>query len=364
MLQGYAQRVVERLHALARWFNTVGVSEPLQPRKQRARAIDVARLAGVSQSAVSRTFTPGASVSPLLKAKVLKTAKSLGYRPNAMARAVNTRRSNVYGIIIATDTTLQYPEVLAELSRAISAHGKRLMLFTLDSMAQVGEVVDQIWSYQVDGVVALVGLGDDLVAQFHEHGVPIVLYNRTAAARMLASSVVCDQAGCGHELASRLLALGHRHFGLIDGPEASTVAAERLRGAEAAIAAGGGTVVGRQRGDYSYESGRSSMVALLRTRKRPTAVIAASDMMALGAMDEARIGAGLGIPDDLSVAGFDGIGAARWASFDLATMRQPVRRMAEAVVAMLGERLDDSSMLTESRVLPGIFVAGSSIGAA
>lgn len=329
-------------------------------RKSRARAVDVATAAGVSQSAVSRTFTPGASVSDEVRGRVLKAAKRLNYRPNAMARAVTTRRSNVLGIIEAIDTNLHYPEVLAELSRAIAKRGMRVMLFTLDRMTEIEDVVDHIWSYQVDGVVALVGLEDRHVRLLEEHGVPVALFNRRPG-DYAVSAVTCDHRACGRMIAQRLLHAGHRRFGLIDGPEASSVARERLDGVREALAAAGPGrgEIASARGDYSYTSGHAAMATLLAgAGGRPDAVVAANDMMALGALDHARHVARLDVPAALAVTGFDGIGPTRWDSFRLTTVRQPVMRMADATISVLCERIDDPTMLPELRVLPGSIIDG------
>ena len=214
------------------------VSSADSARRRRPTALDVALAAGVSQSAVSRSFTPGASVSPAVRARVLTAAKALGYRPNAMARAIMTRRSGLVAIVVAVDTNLQYPEALSELARALSRSGRRIMLFAIDAMREVDAVVDQIWSYQVDGVVALVGLTDAQVALLEDHDVPVVLYNRLPGRRVV-SSVGCDHDGCGRLLAEHLLGLGHRRFAVVHGPLHSSVASERLGGVAAALAAAG-----------------------------------------------------------------------------------------------------------------------------
>lgn len=329
-------------------------------RRRRPTAVDVAAAAGVSQSAVSRAFTPGASVSPGVRARVVTAATALGYRPNAMARAIMTRRSGLVAIVVAVDTNLQYPEALSELSRSLSKSGRRIMLFAIDAMAEVDAVVDQIWSYQVDGVVALVGLTDAQVALLEDHDVPVVLYNRLPGRRVV-SSVGCDHDGCGRLLAEHLLARGHRRFALIHGPAHSSVATERLAGVAAALTdAGVGDVVAT-RGDYSYASGVAAVDALGGAALTGRAVIAANDMMALGVLDEARITLGLAVPGDVAVAGFDGIGPTRWLGYRLTTVRQPIRRMAEATAIMVAERVDGSSV-SERRSFAGELIVGQSTG--
>jgi len=318
----------------------------------------VARAAGVSQSAVSRCFTPGASASPAVRKKVVEAAKRLGYRPNAMARTIITRRSGLVAIVVAVDTNLQYPEALSELSRALSRSGRRIMLFAIDAMDEIDAVVDQIWSYQVDGVVALVSLTDTQIGLLEDHDVPVVLYNRLPGKR-LVSSVTCDHAMCGQLLGQHLLDGGHRRFALIHGPAFSSVASERMAGVATTLAAAGVTDIVEARGDYGYDSGVVATRELAtRANLRGTAIVAANDMMALGALDEARFGFKLGVPHETVVAGFDGIGATRWQSYDLTTVRQPLQRMAEAAAAMIAERVN-SGLVGERRMFPGELVVGA-----
>src|SRR3546814_9963329 len=117
---------------------------------------DVAREAGVSQSAVSRYFTPGASVSVRTRAKILKAVNKLGYQPNAIARSLITRRSSLVAVVVAN---LGFnPEFTSVLGQALSARGLNTLLFTLDNESDADHVIDQLWQYRVAGVVAAVTL--------------------------------------------------------------------------------------------------------------------------------------------------------------------------------------------------------------
>ena len=116
---------------------------------------DVARVAGVSQSAVSRAFRPGLSVSAKTKDKVMKAAKKIGYKPNAIARMLITQRSGMVAVIISSISNLIYPELLSRLTEHLSEQNVKVLLFTLDGSDQLEELLEQIWTYQVDGVIAL-----------------------------------------------------------------------------------------------------------------------------------------------------------------------------------------------------------------
>ena len=116
---------------------------------------DVARVAGVSQSAVSRAFRPGLSVSAKTKDKGMKAAKKRGYKPNAIARMLITQRSGMVAVIISSISNQIYPELLSRLTDNLSEQNVKVLLFTLDGSEQLEELLEQVWTYQVDGVIAL-----------------------------------------------------------------------------------------------------------------------------------------------------------------------------------------------------------------
>lgn len=326
--------------------------------KRRVTAYDVAQLAGVSQSAVSRSMNAG-SVSPEVRARVVKAARALAYRPNIMARAVTTRQSNLVAIIMFDETNLHFPEVLNELVEAFSARGVRVLLLTLQTEDNIDAMVEQVWAYQVDGVVAAARLSPEQVAQFAEHQVPVVIYNR-APARGVVSSVGCDHHGGGQMLADLLAGAGHRRFALIHGPKASPVGEERIAGVRDRLTALGLTDIAEIEGDYSYDSGRAAIIALAaRQPLTDCAVVAASDWMALGALDGARHELGLEAPRDLSIVGFDGIAQSAWSSYRLTTIRQPVRDMARAAAAMVLAGSDEPAGFVERRLFSGTLALGA-----
>src|SRR4028119_137426 len=149
-------------------------------RPRRPTSYDVAQLAGVSQSAVSRCFRPGNSLSAEKRKVILKVAAKLGYEPNVFASSLITKRSNLVAVLISNLTNLYYPQVLAELTQRLDAQGIRVLLFALQNEADVGKVLPQIWRYRVDGAIAAARLSAEQLVQFERHQVPVVLYNRLA----------------------------------------------------------------------------------------------------------------------------------------------------------------------------------------
>lgn len=327
-------------------------------RLPRGTSYDVARLAGVSQSAVSRCFRPGASVAPVARARILAAADELGYRPNAIAQGLITKRSNLVAVIISNLTNLYYPEVLAELSARLSQQDVRVLLFALSAESEIDAVLDQVWRYRVDGAIVAARLLAEQLEAFARWDVPMVLYNRQSDASPV-SSVICEFAAGETMLVDGLIAAGCRRFAVIGGPTDSSVGEARVRGAVERIVGAGLDTPAIDRGAFSYDGGHAAALRLLDAGALD-AIIAANDTMALGALDAARIDRGLRVPDQLSVVGFDGVGPARWGSYRLTTVRQPVRRMTEAAVAMLMERIEDRTLAPERRLFSGELIPGAS----
>ncbi len=327
--------------------------------RRGATSYDVAHLAGVSQSAVSRCFKQGASVAPRTRERILTAARELNYYPNAIAQGLITRRSNLVAVIISNLTNLYYPEVLAELTQRLSAQGIRVLLFSLAAESDVDEVLDQVWRYRVDGAIVAARLHPDQVAAFADRGVPVVLYNRIGEGVPVAS-VCCDSVSGEHALVEALVAGDHHVFGIIAGPADSYVGEERVEAARHRL-----QQLGRDclivRGNFDYDSGDAALKDLMQmTDRKLDALICANDLMAIGAIDSARINFGIEVPGDLSVVGFDGVGPATWLAYQLTTIRQPVRRMTEAAVAMLIAQIEQPELLPEQRLFAGELLPGCS----
>jgi DNA-binding LacI/PurR family transcriptional regulator len=335
------------------------VSDTIKQPTRRPTSYDVAREAGVSQSAVSRCFAPGGSIAPKTRERIMQVATELGYRPNALAQGLISGRTNIVALLISNLTNLYYPEVLAELTRRLTERDTRVLLFSLSAESEVDGVLDQVWRHSVDGVICAARLSDAQIRLFAEHRVPLVLYNRMPETEQVAS-VCCDSAAGERELVEKLLAAGHRRFGIIAGPDDSYVGEERRTAALTRLASAGIDDVAVARGDFSYESGGAGLRDLLADGGSLDAVIAVSDLMAIGAIDTARDVFDLAIPEDLSIVGFDGSGPASWSSYQVTSIQQPVARMTEAAVMMLIERIEDDSATAERRLFAGKFLPGKS----
>ena len=295
-----------------------------------------------------------------MRDRVLSAANKLGYRPNAIARGLITQRSNMVAVVISRQTNLYYPEVLVQLTQRFSEHGIRVLLFTLEHERDIDGVLEQILQYQVDGVVTAALLNEQQLGVVENADIPIIFYNRTLPER-LVNSVRCDQEEGERWLVSQLHAAGHKRFAIVSGPEDSSVSTERTRGALQKLRELDIEDVLIVNGDYGYASGRAAFAEIVaRMKQLPDAVIVANDVMAIGCIDEAREANYLRVPEDISIVGFDGVGPARYAAYDLSTVRQPVGRMSEAAVSMLLERIEDPDLSPEKRVFSGDRILGGS----
>ena len=328
--------------------------------RRRATSYDVAKLAGVSQSAVSRVFQEGASASKSMRDRVLRAADELGYRPNAIARGLITQRSNMVAVIISKLTNLYYPEVLVQLTQRFSEHGVRVLLFALEHEGDIESILEQMLQYQVDGILTAAMMTPKQLRTVDNIGIPVVFYNRSYDDE-LVNSVRCDQEEGERWLVGELVKGGHQSFGVVEGPSDSVVSAERTAGALRKLREMKIRDITSVGGDYGYDTGRRCFAEIVAKRGNPPdAIIAANDVMAIGCIDEAREGFGLNVPDDISIVGFDGVGPASYAAYDVTTVRQPVGRMTEAAISMLLERIDNPDLSPEKRAFSGLRVRGGS----
>lgn len=327
--------------------------------KYRATSYDVAKLAGVSQSTVSRCFKSGGSISGKLREKVENAARDLNYMPNAIARSLILQRTGLIGILISPSINFYYPEALFEVTERLKALNYRTLLFTVRQREDLPELLEQLWQYQVDGVVSASFLEADQYEWLVDRNIPVVMFNRFLEERS-SNSVWCDTNNNIAELVGHLAQQGHRRLALLAGPPTSMVNLARMHSIKQAAETHNMQIVNTVHGNFLHESGGPALQEILGSNTRPTAIMATNDMMALGAIDEARHVLNLGIPNDLAITGIDGINAARFSSYNLTTIRQPIGRMADAATSMLADRVENPTLSDEKRIFTGALIIGSS----
>ena len=329
-------------------------------RHKQASSTDVARLAGVSQSAVSRSFSPGKAVSERTREKVRAAAAELGYRPNALASSLITKRTNMIALMTGDMANPHYARTINAFSLGLQQRGLHVLLFSLTEGQSVENAVEEVLKYRVDGVIMIsAALSTEVGDACAQVGVPVVLYNRYVR-EPTVNSVRIENVEGGRAIADLLADTGHHRLAFIGGTAVDPTSSDRERGFCTRLGERGLSLSVRIEGDFTFESGRAAMHALWQGRPRPTAVFAASDLMAFGVLDAARRDLGLTVPDDVSVVGFDDLPSAAWPSYDLTTIRQPVEEMATAAIDLLLRRIDSRAAPAQTRLMAGTLIVRGS----
>lgn len=323
-------------------------------------ATDVARHAGVSQSAVSRYFTSGASISEKTRVKVKKAIDELGYRPNAIARSLITSQSKIIAVVIGYFTNPFYTRALARLWQQLSKLGYGVLVFETDGRDAEPQV-EQMLGYRVDGVLLLsANLTSELAARLSDNGIPTVLMNR----RDLSGSnpsVVADNRNGAAAIARHLSEKGYKYFAYVAGLRSSSTNRDRQHGFLSTLKKLGHPPPEVVRGEYDPETACAVVKQLLTTTQKPIdALFVANDHMACSVMDMLRFQLKLRIPRDIAIVGFDDIPTAAWPSYQLTTYSQPVEAMVDQAVDLLMSRIKAPQQIFPTRVVPGELIIRSS----
>lgn len=324
-------------------------------------SLEVAKLAGVSQSAVSRVFTKGASASAVTIQKVKKAADKLGYRPNVLARAMITGKSHIIGLVVAYLDNQFYPEALERLSNALQAKGYHILIFTApNSIDNIESVVRDLMDYQVDGIIAAsVSMSSSLAALCTKAGIPVVLFNRGQPGSGLSAVTSANVKG-GYRATQSLIDAGHSRIAHIAGWNGSLTGTDRQQGFENAIANAQLLPFAIVDGMYDRDIAADAARRLMSSTTRPDAIFVGNDHMAFAVIDTIRF-LGFTIPNDVSIIGYDDVPLAAWAAYDLTTVRQPVNRMVEAAVTTLLNQIEgDETYLQTIEIEGPLIQRGSS----
>lgn len=329
-------------------LKTKGDQDPtadLPPRRKHTSSIDVARLAGVSQSAVSRAFTEGASVSAKTRKKVIEAAEQLGYSPSVIPRIMLTHRSSLIAIVSGGMYNPFYAGVVERFAREIQKNGSNVLLFSVDHGEYIDEIIPLILGYRVDGIISALSIVSQEAAEScAKMNTPVVLFNGKLRNEWVAS-VCSDNVAGGRDIASLFIRQGAKRFGYVAGKKGNMASEDRLAGYAGRLAEQGITNVRITYGDFLYEGGYRAARELMSAKQKPDAIFCANDLMAIGALEAIRSEFGLSVPEDVMVAGFDDIPAASWPSMQLTTVRQDAPRMVEEALAVL-DRMIDGRQLT------------------
>jgi DNA-binding LacI/PurR family transcriptional regulator len=332
-------------------------------RRKPITARQLARLLGVSQAAVSRAFSPGASISTELRQRILRAAEELDYHPNAIASMLSTRRSNIAGIVVSEMQNPFYPPLIEKLSRELQRVGLQSLMFNVTRGSNIEEQLVALQKYNVDAVVvisATVLSGASL--RWATEGRAAVLVNRTIPDQTL-TSVSCNNVEGARAIADHFHAIGRRRVAFVGGLPHTSTNLERQNAFITRVAELGMTLAHTiPGGEYSYEAGfRAGME--IGTAGRAEAIFFANDILAIGGFDALKDGLKLRIPEDIAVAGFDDVAMTRWPRYSLTTFKQPVDAIVAKTVHLITEQLKQQDYRPTQNPLSGeLLVRHSTVG--
>jgi LacI family transcriptional regulator len=304
---------------------------------RRPTVVDVARAASVSVGTVSNVVSGARNVRPETRERVELAIAELGFRPNTIARALIRRRTQTVGMVIPDVTNPFFSDLIWEVERALTEADYAVVFGnSANDPGRERRYLEAFLSRRVDALVVAVTAGADLeLVRALAAEVPTVFVDR-----LVPPDVECvvgdNDAGMGL-VVDHLVGLGHRRLALVNGDEGLETARAREAGVEAALARHGFELAARSSGSFTLESGDTQAKELLAAA--PTAVVGANDLLAMGAL-AAAARAGLSVPDELSVTGYDDIAYAAFTSPPLTTVRQPAGTMGEEAVRLLLARLE------------------------
>lgn len=318
---------------------------------------DIAKRTGYSPTTVSKAFNNYSDVRAKTREEILRTAREMGYLPNAHARTLTTKKSWTIGVLFVegTGAGFRHPffgAVIESFKQVAVAKGYALMFISKDVGGKKSGYLENCRIHGVDGVVVFLSEYDDpYFTELLESSIPTVILDYETA----MSHTVCSDNVAGAQLAVEyLVSLGHRQIAHISGGEDTFPGRQREQGYRVALEHQGLEV----REDYialgafySLEAGYGAMQKLLGLQERPTAVFASGDLLALGAVMAAR-DQGLSVPGDISVMGYDDIELAGYVTPALTTIHQDTSMLGTRAAEVLLSSIDGSREDKEAIVLP------------
>ena len=301
----------------------------------------VAARAGVSIATVSRAINHVPTVEPALAERVWQVVGELNYFPNTQARALVSGRSRLLGLIVSEITNPFFPELIQEFEQVAVERGYEILIASTNyERTKMEGCARRMLERKVDGVAVMTfGIEDFLFERFAADNIPVVFID-AAPARPMSSFLTVDYRAGIHEAVQHLAVLGHRKIGFIAGPLRLRSAAARKAAFVESMRSIGLTSDPEWlvEGDHTLDGGRDAMQKVLALPDRPTAVLCSNDMTAIG-VQHALFEAGLKVPEDLSIIGFDDIHLAEYTIPPLTTVRMSCKDLALRAVNLLMEHL-------------------------
>lgn len=324
-------------------------------KTSKVTSTDVAERAGVSRSAVSRVFTPGASASRDTVERVRRAAQELGYRHSAYRKRQSGHPR--VGLVVSNVENPFYAQATKDLSMVLQARGfDTVLLVEMETVGTAEAIVERCLDQGVVGlIVSSVATVSELATECDRFGIPSVFFNRLPE-QPRPSCVTANNYAGGRMVGEHLLATGHRRIAYLAGWTLASTQRDREAGLRAALAQGGQDLYRRDAGDFDFALAQDATRRLFSGTDLPDAVFVANDHMAFACLDVLRFELGLSVPRDVSVVGFDDVPLAAWPSYDLTTVAQPVATMSETAVNLLQAQIEGSAAAANRIAIDGALV--------
>ncbi|MFD1038164.1 catabolite control protein A [Virgibacillus byunsanensis] len=315
---------------------------------------DVAREANVSMATVSRVVNGNPNVKPVTRKKVLATIEQLGYRPNAVARGLASKKTTTVGAIIPDISSIFFAELARGIEDIATMYKYNIILTNSDQNKDKElQLINTMLEKQVDGILFMGGnITNEHIEQFSSASVPVVLAATYDGSETI-SSVNIDYEEAAYEATKFLLDQGNHNPAFISGQDDTVINELKFKGYKRALDETP-TIINENyiiKGDYTYDSGMNAVSQLLSMDEKPTAVFVASDEMALGVIHGAQDN-GYKVPDDLEVFGFDNTRLATMVRPTLSTIVQPMYDIGAVAMRLLTKYMNKEEVTEKKVVLP------------
>jgi len=326
--------------------------------KKQVTLADIAASAGVTSMTVSRVINKNGYVHSDTRERVLKVARDMNYRRNGLARGLKRQRTETIGLVLGDIANPYTAELSRGVREVLEARGYTLFICISEHSAKEDvQAFDSLTDHRVDGIIVATRaskLGNDRLQELVDAGVPISLIGREFR-HPQTDLVGADHLKGGYEATRHLVELGHKRIGFIGVSLTKGLGLKRFQGylealneyglpVEDKLIVGGRGANDQMPGYSTEEMGYDAMTTLLRSKKRPTAIFARNDFTAIGALNAVKQ-AGLGVPEDIAVVGYDDIPLASHTSPSLTTVRQPTREQGRVAAEFLLRRIEEDRQL-------------------
>lgn len=318
----------------------------------RVTADDVAFLAGVSRSTVSRAFSPGRPVQQQTKQRILKAAAELGYHPNALAQALTSRKSQIIGIVLGELSNPIHAVLHQSMTHALQSSGYIPISAQISAESDIDNMISTFLQYQV-GVVVLTSMviSTQLISHIQDAGLQVLLLNRVDEEGETAS-VSADVTQGGQLAARHLVHKGCKTIAIAKGPAGYWTTEARFAGHLSGLQKLGQEPTRILDGGYTYEDGMRVAHEVVQATEMPDGILCPNDLFAIGFMDTLRDETGLDVPRQIRVVGFDDIPMAHWTGNRLTTIRLPVLNMARRAADMIERIIREEEPVQERIWIP------------